>query len=36
MFAQAEGADFAFQRGVFTENLVAALTRADGRRGQPG
>ncbi|MGZ9099410.1 MAG: peptidoglycan-binding domain-containing protein [Brevundimonas sp.] len=32
LFAQAQGADFAFQHGVFTENLVAALTRADGRR----
>lgn len=26
LFAQAHGADYAFQHGVFTENLVAALT----------
>lgn len=30
LYAQAHGAEFAFQHGVFTENLVAALTRREG------
>ncbi len=29
LFARAQGAEFAFQHGVFTENLVAALSRRE-------
>lgn len=36
LFAQAQGAEFAFQQGVFTENLVSALTRRERREGDSG